>query len=269
MRRITKLGTMAAALVVASPVVGQPALPKAAQSNEPSVESYLCTFAGKCDAAQDAPQVSREAPPTKGFSLARPQASVDSTARPAPPTKGFSLARQRAQATTPAPSTRGFSLVKSKEAVATSAPVAARRRVPVAGRRAVAAAAAAAAAPAVSPLAGAMTPRRADLMISFEVNSDKLTAAGEQRARVFADSMLRPELGDRRFLISGHTDTAGGRAANLELSRRRAAAVADYLKDAGVSPDRIEVKGLGFQQPLPGHKASDPANRRVEAELIS
>lgn len=264
MRRIIKLGTMSAAILVAMPVFAQTATP--APAAEPSVDGYLCSLAGKCgDAAKDAPVVSREAPPTKGFSLARPQAAPAAT-RDAPPTKGFSLARQQKPLTEPAPATRGFSLARSTKAVPTTvAPNGVRNRASVASRRVAAVAAPA----APTPIMGAMTPRRADLLVSFEVNSDKLTPAGEARARIFADSMLRPELLDRHFLISGHTDAAGNRSANLELSRRRAQAVADYLKGAGVSADRIEVKGMGFQMPLPGHKVADPANRRVEAELIS
>ena len=81
--------------------------------------------------------------------------------------------------------------------------------------------------------------------------------------------MLRPELLDKRFLIEGHTDSVGNRVANTDLSRRRAKAVADYLNAAGVDRTRLEVRGMGFKAPLPGRRTSDPANRRVEAELIS
>ncbi len=274
MRRFLRLAMMSGAFCAVSPVAAQTA-PAPAPSEEPSVDAYLCTFAGKCGAdAQEAGTVTRDAPPTKGFSLARPQSAPPATegfslSRPttktAPPTKGFSLTRPQIARpqSGPAPTTRGFSLAKSKSVPTNVMPVAVRGRTP-ARRNQVAAAAS-----APAPILGAMTPRRADLMISFEVNSDRLTTAGEARARVFADSMLRPELLDRRFLISGHTDAVGGRSANLELSRRRAQAVAEYLKAAGVAPTRLEVRGMGYQAPLPGHKASDPANRRVEAELVS
>ena len=73
----------------------------------------------------------------------------------------------------------------------------------------------------------------------------------------------------RRFQIEGHTDSVGARSANLDLSRRRAQAVADYLARAGVERSRLEVKGQGSADPLPGRRVNDPANRRVEAELIS
>ncbi|WP_326523452.1 OmpA family protein [Sphingomonas sp.] len=237
-----------ATLAIGTMLVSQPAWGQAA-APAPSVDSYLCAFAGKCGDAQaaDSAQVTRDAPPTRGFSLARPQ-----TAKP----------------TEPAPATRGFRMAqptRAKTVPAASAP--AQRNPATAPRRAPAAVAAATAA---RPSAGSALPgRRADLMIAFEMNSDRMTSLGEARARVFADSILRPELLGKRFVIEGHTDSVGNRASNLDLSRRRAKAVADYLTAAGVDKSRIETRGHGFGNPLPGRKASDPANRRVEAELIS
>lgn len=228
-------------------LVGTPAL--AQTEAQPSVESYLCTFAGKCDsvAAATTPVATREAPPTKGFSLARPQSA---RTEPAPATWGFSMAQP----------TRAKTVSTTPTRVVAGPRPAAPRRAP----------AAVAVAPRAAPAMGAtIAGRKADLMISFEMNSDKMTPMGEARAKVFANSMLRPELLDKRFLIEGHTNSAGKATANVDLSRRRARAVADYLNAAGVERSRLEVRGMGFKAPLPGRRASDPANRRVEAELIS
>jgi outer membrane protein OmpA-like peptidoglycan-associated protein len=109
---------------------------------------------------------------------------------------------------------------------------------------------------------------RADLMIGFALGSDRMTADGVAKARVFAAALVRPELRDRRFLIEGHTDSRGNPAKNRDLSQRRAEAVAAYLASQGVDRSRLSVKGVGFDAPLPGRSASDPANRRVEAELV-
>lgn len=238
---------MFTAASVAVMLTASPALAQAEQA-QPSVESYLCTFAGKCDsAAPPASAQTREAPPTKGFSLARPQAA---RTEPAPATRGFSMAQP----------TRAKTVSTAPTRVVAAPRTAAPRRAP---------AAVAVASRPVPTLGAAIAGRKADLMITFEVNSDKMTSIGEARARVFADSMLRPELLDKRFLIEGHTDAAGNRAANLDLSRRRAKAVADYLNAAGVDRARLEVRGMGFKAPIPGRRPTDPANRRVEAELIS
>jgi outer membrane protein OmpA-like peptidoglycan-associated protein len=55
----------------------------------------------------------------------------------------------------------------------------------------------------------------------------------------------------------------------MDLSRRRAEAVAQFLESQGVERSRIEVRGFGPNEPLPGRNAYDPRNRRVEARLIS
>jgi len=53
--------------------------------------------------------------------------------------------------------------------------------------------------------------------------------------------------GVKKVLVTGHTDRAGDAQYNLELSQRRAEAVAEVLRAAGVPAERIKVKGLGRQ----------------------
>lgn len=107
-----------------------------------------------------------------------------------------------------------------------------------------------------------------DLRLSFMLGSAELTNQAREEAKVFASALLRPELADKRFLIEGHTDSSGSRALNLDLSRRRAAAVADYLSTLGVKGDRLDIRGYGPDRAIPGRRASSPANRRVEAKLL-
>ena len=115
----------------------------------------------------------------------------------------------------------------------------------------------------------AAAPARADLMLAFDYNSAQLTPVAAARARTFAQALMMDELKDKRFLIEGHTDARGSRALNLDLSRRRAQTVADFLVAQGVDRARVEVKGVGPDEPLPGHSANSEANRRVEAVLAS
>jgi OOP family OmpA-OmpF porin len=50
--------------------------------------------------------------------------------------------------------------------------------------------------------------------------------------------------------ITGHADRIGSEAYNVDLSLRRAQSVEQYLIDRGaVSPDNIQVRGLGESQP--------------------
>lgn len=65
-------------------------------------------------------------------------------------------------------------------------------------------------------------------------------------------------------VIDGHTDTAGTRVANLELSKRRAQGVAQYLRERGAPDERILVRWHGERYPLGGGAAAD---RRVTVRL--
>lgn len=230
--------TLRIALVSMAALIATPAIAgQAPAARTPTVEGYLCTFAGKCDGATP-DRVTRDAPETRGFRLARPGEGSDaSSATPAP------VARTQRR---PARSAVAERSGRNSRSVGTRAY-------------------AAAAAPTANPGSG----RRADLMIGFELNSDRLTPQGEAAAQVFAKSLLMPELRASRFRIEGHTDERGGRGINVPLSVRRAQRVADYLIARGVEPARLETQGFGSTQPLPGRSAASPANRRVEAELIS
>lgn len=103
-----------------------------------------------------------------------------------------------------------------------------------------------------------------NLAIAFAEGSATLLPAGKRAADEFAKALQSPALSGKRFLIAGHTSAVGGRAYNQDLSERRAAAVVDYLVGAGAQRTLFDVKGFGFDQPLPGKPASSPANRRVE-----
>ncbi len=110
---------------------------------------------------------------------------------------------------------------------------------------------------------------RVDLRVNFETGSSTLTADAYPVIRAFAEALKRPQLADSRIRIEGHTDSSGGRALNMDLSQRRAQSVAQFLISEGVTPDRLDVQGYGYDRPLPGHSASSGANRRVEAVRIT
>jgi outer membrane protein OmpA-like peptidoglycan-associated protein len=91
-----------------------------------------------------------------------------------------------------------------------------------------------------------------------------MTGAGQQEAKKFVDALKLPMLQGMRFTIAGHTDAVGNREYNLDLSRRRAQAVVDYLVANGADRSRFDVQGFGFDKPLPGVAATSSENRRVE-----
>ena len=69
--------------------------------------------------------------------------------------------------------------------------------------------------------------------------------------------------------IGGHTDDVGDDAFNLDLSKRRAAAVLNYFVKKGIDPARITSEGFGETVPVADNKtpAGRALNRRVELNL--
>ena len=66
--------------------------------------------------------------------------------------------------------------------------------------------------------------------------------------------------------VTGHTDSVGDRAYNIDLSKRRANVVGQYLVDNGVDPARLKAIGFGFSQPVADNATEEgrALNRRIE-----
>ncbi len=73
------------------------------------------------------------------------------------------------------------------------------------------------------------------------------------------------------ILIEGHTDDVGEAAYNESLSEKRAEAVGNYLKAAGISPSRLTIKWYGETQPKVENNsdANRALNRRVEFAITA
>ena len=69
--------------------------------------------------------------------------------------------------------------------------------------------------------------------------------------------------------VDGHTDSVGSARSNLELSRRRARAVAEYLASRQVDPRRLSMRGYGEEQPIASNASASgrALNRRVEIRI--
>ncbi|MBP7950531.1 MAG: OmpA family protein [Verrucomicrobiales bacterium] len=76
-----------------------------------------------------------------------------------------------------------------------------------------------------------------------------------------------------QVIVEGHTDTTGEDAYNVELSLRRAQAVADWVVNSlKIDGSRIQVKGLGESQPLVNANGSieeQALNRRVVIRFLN
>jgi outer membrane protein OmpA-like peptidoglycan-associated protein len=75
---------------------------------------------------------------------------------------------------------------------------------------------------------------------------------------------------ENKISVEGHTDSVGSDGYNQQLSERRAQSVARYLIKAGISADRISVKGWGEAHPAATNAtaAGREANRRVEVIIL-
>lgn len=101
--------------------------------------------------------------------------------------------------------------------------------------------------------------------ILFDVNSDRIKA--ESYGTLKEISGVLSEDGALKVTIVGHTDSDGDDAANMDLSKRRAASVKSALvSEFKIDASRLETDGRGESQPI--DKNDNPAgkanNRRVE-----
>ncbi len=101
--------------------------------------------------------------------------------------------------------------------------------------------------------------------IYFDVNKDVVKPESYGTLKEIAAIMT--ENPDLKVKIVGYTDSDGADAANLDLSKRRAASVkSELVKSFGIDASRLESDGAGEAQPVapndtPANKA---LNRRVE-----
>ncbi|WP_114950852.1 OmpA family protein [Sphingosinicella terrae] len=207
-------------------------VPYAAFSQEsaaPSADDYVCALTGDCG------EEGQEAAASPATADGEPRISA---------TRGFSLSAPTTTSNRPAPKQTTPTRQTRRQQTSSAQNRRANRPVQVA-------------------------PGRADLRLAFGNGSAALSAAAEAQVRAFAEALKRPQLANVRVRIEGHTDSSGGRAINESLSQRRAQAVADYLMSQGIEANRLEVRGFGYARPLPGKRASDPDNRRVEAVRVS
>jgi len=101
--------------------------------------------------------------------------------------------------------------------------------------------------------------------IYFDVNKDIVKP--ESYGTLNDIAKILNEVPDVKVKIVGHTDADGADAANLDLSKRRAASVkAELVKTFNVNGDRLVTDGMGETKPIaPNDSPSNKAlNRRVE-----
>jgi outer membrane protein OmpA-like peptidoglycan-associated protein len=74
-----------------------------------------------------------------------------------------------------------------------------------------------------------------------------------------------PEMG---ILIEGHTDSIGTDEYNLDLSRRRAQAVSEFLKSQDVAEARMTYEGYGESRPVADNETDQGRQRNRRVDLV-
>lgn len=108
-----------------------------------------------------------------------------------------------------------------------------------------------------------------DSGILFDV--DKATLKSESMAELGKLANILKKYEDTNILLEGHTDATGSDEHNLELSRLRAQAVANYLAGLQVNPGRFTIMGYGEMQPIASNDTVEgrQENRRVDLAVMA
>jgi outer membrane protein OmpA-like peptidoglycan-associated protein len=84
--------------------------------------------------------------------------------------------------------------------------------------------------------------------VTFAVDSTQISPTFQGTLDTIANSLVRYP--DSLIDVMGHTDSTGSEQYNLDLSRRRAESVTNYLVSRGVSRARLETIGYGESYPV-------------------
>jgi len=106
------------------------------------------------------------------------------------------------------------------------------------------------------------------LVVDFRPGSSALPESAEP-VLLQALTVIETRPPSERYEITGHTDGSGSPLADLELSRRRAQAVVDFLVNQGVRSERLRARGSGDQDPVASEPGAESRfrNQRLEFAL--
>jgi outer membrane protein OmpA-like peptidoglycan-associated protein len=103
--------------------------------------------------------------------------------------------------------------------------------------------------------------------IYFDFRSDQLRPESNKVLAEISDVMHAHP--DWKLGVQGHTDNIGGNSYNLDLSKRRAAAVRQALISTyDISPDRLTSGGSGASSPIDTNDTMEGRARNRRVELV-
>lgn len=103
--------------------------------------------------------------------------------------------------------------------------------------------------------------------VNFATNKSDLTTKSKLNLDEVAKVLV--EFPDTNITIQGHTDNTGKNDYNLDLSRKRAQSVAEYLSSKGVLLSRFNIEAFGEDAPRYDNNTTEgrAQNRRVEMAI--
>jgi outer membrane protein OmpA-like peptidoglycan-associated protein len=103
--------------------------------------------------------------------------------------------------------------------------------------------------------------------IYFDFNKDTLKPESGPVLKEIAEAMNHNP--DWKLTVEGHTDNIGGDTYNLDLSKRRAAAVKQALvTQYNIAPDRLLTGGFGASRPVETNDTLEGRARNRRVELV-
>lgn len=102
----------------------------------------------------------------------------------------------------------------------------------------------------------------------FDYDKDEIREEYKEYLKTMASIVLSHS--DLRIKVTGHTDSDGSDAYNLDLSKRRAKSILNYFLSLGLSADRVEIDFKGKRDPVAPNTNAEgkQKNRRVDFSFI-
>ena len=110
---------------------------------------------------------------------------------------------------------------------------------------------------------------RVGAMILFEVGSANISQKSKKLLAEIGKGLSSPQLKDAKFMIEGHTDSAGEADLEQNLSEKRAESVKNYLvKQCKMGSDRLMAVGLGQSKPIASNDTDKGRQRNRRVEIV-
>jgi outer membrane protein OmpA-like peptidoglycan-associated protein len=104
----------------------------------------------------------------------------------------------------------------------------------------------------------------ADILFDF----DKATLKRDVEFSLVRVATILNQFPEMQIAVEGHTDNVGTEAYNLDLSKRRAKAVFDFLVAQGVEASRMTSEGFGMSRPVAENTSEEGRQRNRRVDLV-